>query len=103
MKPALDEVQAIVRWLCKAFPEAKDAPALRTAVRKQIRAAKGYGLQLQTELSAYVAVAWLMGPRFDKEFPVARGVLENPLMPPALKANFLAQWCTRVFSAITEE
>ena len=103
MKPALDEVQAIAGWLCEAFPEAKHGPALHAEVRKQIRAARGYGLKLQTELSAYVAVAWLMGPRFDKEFPVARGVLENALMPPALKANFLAQWCARVFSAITEE
>ena len=102
MTPALDEVQSTVEWLTRIFPEAAGGSSLDATVREQLLAARRYGLELHTELRAYVAVAWLMGAEFDREFSEAQTILENPLMPAGLKASWLVQWCARAFAAIIE-
>lgn len=95
----------LVAFLRDQFPEAKSEPddGLRRAVRGQVERALGYGLTAERHAAIYLTTAWMLGQKFDEEFPGAREILTSELHAPAEKADRLAKWTERLFVALEEE
>lgn len=95
----------LVEFLRGQFPEAKDEPdaELRSAVHEQVERALGYGLQAERHVAMYLTTAWLLGQKFDDEFPGAKEILTHALYTPDEKAERLAKWTERLFVALEEE
>lgn len=95
----------LIEFLCGEFPEAKEAPPekLRLAVREQIDHALGYGLSEERYVAVYLVTAWLLGQKFDTEFPAAQEILTSKMRSSAMKAEDLQKLTERLFVALEEE
>jgi hypothetical protein len=95
----------LVELLRGQFPEAKDEPdpELRRAVNEQVERALGYGLEAERQVAIYLTTAWMLGQKFDDEFPGAKDILTSKLYAPDEKADRLAKWTERLFVALEEE
>ncbi len=95
----------LIEFLCGEFPEAKEAPPakLRLAVREQIDHATAYGLKEERYVAVYLVTAWLLGQKFDTEFPAAQEILSSKMRTPAAKAEDLEKLTQRLFVALEEE
>lgn len=95
----------LIAFLCDEFPEAKSAPPdkLRATVRVQTDNAMGYGLKEERFVAMYLVTAWLLGEKFDTEFPAAHDILVSKMRSPAEKADDLQRLTERLFVALEEE
>jgi hypothetical protein len=92
-------------FLCEEFPEAKNEPPaeLRAEIHRQVEKAKGYGLDTEQDVATYLTSAWMLGTKFDTEFPAANDILTSPMRDSAMKAEDLAKLTERLFLALEEE
>lgn len=92
-------------FLCEEFPEAKNEPPaeLRAEIHRQVEKAKGYGLESEQDVATYLTSAWMLGKKFDTEFPAAHDILVSPMRSPEMKAEDLAKLTERLFLALEEE
>jgi hypothetical protein len=73
---------------------------IRPVVASQLEKARTYGLATEQELAVYVSVAALLGESFDVEFPAATQVLTSPVLPAAMKADWLSEWSEAILQEL---
>ena len=88
--------------LREQFEEAWQIPAteLREDIARLIPRAEAYGLTTEREAAAYVIAAFVLGGRFDEEFPAAQQVLTSPVLNGADKVLWLEDWTTELFRTL---
>lgn len=94
-----DRVSRFVQGQVPGLDSMRDAD-LRAAVSKQIAKARGYGMETESDLALYVAAAAMLGGNFDAEFPAATEILNSPVLPASMKADWLAEWTEAIFKAL---
>jgi len=97
-----EEITDFVRY---RFPEVQDKPetALRVAVHEQVAKARSYGLETGRQVITYVTVAWLMGHKFDTDFPDIGKFLKSYRYSPDNKAERLVRWTEQMLGSQKEE
>jgi hypothetical protein len=94
-----------VNFLQAQFPDARDEhrSTLRSIVIDQVARARGYGFTTEIELVTYVITAWLLGAKFDEDFPAVRETLASEEMAAGDKAAWLADFTERLLRALEEK
>lgn len=98
-------IDRTVNFLQGEFSDAREVPRpmLRHIVAEQAaRARELYGFGTELELVTYVITAWLLGERFDEEFPAAHATLTAPVLSPKDKSAWLAEWSEKLFRTLQE-
>lgn len=95
----------LYEFLCSEFPEAKAEPPLelKAAIREQIEKALSYGVDAEQHVAIYLTTAWLLGQKFDTEFPAAHDILTSPVRDSEAKAYDLQKLTERLFVVLEEE
>lgn len=94
--------ERVVSSLQDCFPSARSIPRkeLLQGVRKQVTNARNYHLNTEQQIMTYVTTSWLLGSRFDIEFPAAQAILTSSKYLPGRKSKHLEQLTKEVFSVM---
>ena len=94
--------ERLTTFLKKTFPDARTTSKdkLLLQVCKQLENAREYHLETERQIVTYITTAWLLGEKFDKEFPGAHAILTSPKLAPDMKSEYLAQWTKEIFSTL---
>jgi len=94
----------VVNFLQKQFPDARSEPRglLRSIVVDQTARARGHGFETEQDLVTYVITAWVLGAKFDEEFPAVRETLAAQGLPAPQKARWLADFTQKLLRTLQE-
>ncbi|UQA55601.1 DUF4123 domain-containing protein [Polyangium aurulentum] len=98
-------VDRTATFLQMQFPDALEEPRplLRVIVADQIARARGHGFTAELEIVTYVISAWVLGAKFDEEFPAVREKLASPVLTTGDKAAWLAEWTQTLLRTLQEK
>jgi len=90
--------EKVTDFLQDMFPDAKSEQraVLRPVVHEQVTKACSYGFDTERKVVIYVTAAWLMGRRFDTDFPGVGKILKSSEYSPDDKAERLARWTEKM-------
>jgi len=92
----------LMDYLKEKFHEAAKIPneILRPDVAVQLQRGRSYGLTTEYELAKYLITSWLLGLRFDEEFPEAARILTAPGSSGRLKVDQLSSLTVRILRTL---
>lgn len=92
------------KYLNSSFEESQQVPAdiMEEVIIKQTKQARLYNITLETDLTAYLSAAWLLGEDFDTKFQTVKDVLQNDILPASDKAEFLWDFTKQSFAILQE-
>jgi hypothetical protein len=102
--PEDEYLERVVDLLRDTFSEAASdtREELRPETERQIRKARGYGLETERQIALYVLTAVRIGPEFDVQQAPAREVLNSRQYTPDQKVEWLEAWAEWVLSTMAE-
>lgn len=91
----------LARFLREQFPDAarESEAALIDGIRTLVANARRYGLASEQQIAIYVVSGWLLGDRFDEEFPAAKQILGAD-MPAEEKSQLLERFTEELFDTL---